>query len=79
MLSSQNAMRIMIELRRFKNKSGHWPWSLNKIAHSLPKDILTDPLNNSSYIYKPVGKSFEFYSAGPDTRRKIKIEKFWTP
>ena len=62
--ASQQATRILIALRRHKEKTGTWPQSLEQIEPKLPEKMLIDPQNNSSFVYKRDGDSFVFYSKG---------------
>ena len=64
MLRARRANRILVALRRCKNKTGHWPKSLDEIRSSLPKEILVDPSNNGSFVYVPADDGFRFYSRG---------------
>ena len=51
-LAERRRMYILIALRRYKNKTGHWPQSLDRIKPSLSNEILTDPVNNELFIYE---------------------------
>lgn len=66
LLTSRRGNRILIALRRCKNKTGRWPQSLDQIKSSLSKEILTDPHNNGSFVYKLTDDGFKLYSKGPD-------------
>jgi len=52
---------ILIALRRYKNKKGHWP---DVIQSSLQAEIFIDPYNNGSFVYKLTDDSFKLYSKG---------------
>jgi hypothetical protein len=60
------ATPILIALRRHKQKTGVWPETLEQIEPKLPEQMLTDPQNNGSFIYKRTGDDFVFYSKGPN-------------
>ena len=64
--ASQQAIRILIALRRHKEETDTWPETLEQIEPKLPEQMLTDPQNDGSFIYKRHGNSFIFYSKGPN-------------
>jgi hypothetical protein len=64
--SSRQAIRILIALRRYKEKTGTWPETLEQIEPKLPEQMLIDPQNNGPFIYKLAGNDFVFYSKGPN-------------
>jgi hypothetical protein len=66
MLSERRGLRILIELRRFKGRTGQWPESLDPIASSLPPEALIDPSSGGPYVYKSSEQSFSLYSIGPN-------------
>ena len=63
-IATARGVRILVALRRYKNKSGHWPRFLNDIKSQLPDEVFTDPINNGSFIYKPTDDGFKLYSKG---------------
>ncbi|MHC4567732.1 MAG: hypothetical protein ACYTE3_18465, partial [Planctomycetota bacterium] len=63
-LASRRTVHILIALRRFKNKIGHWPQSLDRIRPSLSKETLTDPRDNTPFVYELTGKNFKLNSQG---------------
>jgi len=63
-LSDRRGSRILIALKRYKNKTGNWPQSLDEIKSSLRVEVLTDPRNNGAFVYKLTEDSFELYSIG---------------
>jgi hypothetical protein len=62
--SQRKSVRIIIALRRYKNSHGTWPESLDEIKDTLPAELLVDPVNNDSYVYKLTEDNFELYSKG---------------
>lgn len=68
-LCERRACHVLVELRRFKERTRHWPDGLDEIGSFLDPMALTDPQNGGSYMYRldTVG-GFELYSAGPDGR-----------
>ena len=54
----------MIGLRRYKNKNGHWPESLDDIKSLAPAEIFVDPVNDDSFVYKLTEENFTLYSKG---------------
>jgi len=67
LLSSRQSTRILIALRRHKEKTGAWPETLEQIEPKLPGQMLIDPQNNGPFVYKRDGDDFVFYSKGPNT------------
>jgi len=65
-LTVRYGTRILIAIRRHKNKNGTWPKSLDQIKSSLSKETLTDPHNNGSFVYKLTDEGFKLYSKGPN-------------
>ncbi len=57
-------VRIMIALRRYKNKTGDWPESLDDIKSLAPAEIFVDPINGNSFVYKLTEENFTLYSKG---------------
>ena len=64
LLVKRRGNRILIALRRFKNKHGTWPKSLDSLKNLVPAEILIDPINNKSFVYKLTADSFTLYSKG---------------
>jgi len=63
-LTNRRRMHILIALRRFKNKTGHWPQSLDRIKPPLSKETLTDPRDNTPFVYELTGEDFKLHSKG---------------
>jgi len=63
-LAISRGVYILVALRRYKNEHGCWPESLDEIKFSLSVEILTDPQNNSSFIYKVTKDGYALYSKG---------------
>jgi hypothetical protein len=64
--SARQGTVILIALRRFRDKTGRWPQSLEQIKGLVGQEILTDPVNNGSFAYKPTETGFTLYSTGPN-------------
>jgi len=64
LLTENRGSRIIIALRRYKNKTGHWPESLEEVESFAPAEIFVDPTNGSSFVYKLTDDSFTLYSKG---------------
>jgi hypothetical protein len=56
--------RILIALRRYRNKNGQWPESLDPIKDLVPGEILVNPINGGSFVYKLTEENFTLYSKG---------------
>ncbi len=63
-LVTRRGHRILIALRRHKIKTGKWPEDVDEIQSSLSEEILTDPFNSGSFVYKLSDDTFELYSKG---------------
>jgi hypothetical protein len=63
-IAEQRGSRIIIALRRYKNKNDVWPESLNDIKSIAPEEIFVDPFNEGSFVYKLIDDSFKLYSKG---------------
>jgi hypothetical protein len=58
------ANRLIIALRRYKNKHSHWPENLDEVKSLAPAEILIDPINGNGFVYKLTEESFTLYSKG---------------
>jgi hypothetical protein len=74
-IATARGIHILIALKRYKVATGHWPDSLERIQ-SLTEEILTDPINGSSFIYKRAADTFALYSQG---RNNIDNRGRWEP
>ena len=63
-IADNRASRLMVALRRYKNEHGQWPDSLEPVKDLVPKEILVDPVNGGSFVYKLTGENFTLYSKG---------------
>jgi len=63
-LAYRRGSRILIALRRYKNTNGRWPQTLDGIKNLAPADILIDPINGGSFVYKLTEENFILYSKG---------------
>ena len=74
--ADRHGTQIVIALKRYKYKNGKWPEKLDEIKPYLSsEDIIIDPQNNGSFVYKLKDNSFILYSTGPnriDENGKIK-------
>lgn len=64
MLANRRASRILVELRRSKNRTGNWPKSLDQIESHVPDIVLIDPHCDSSFVYRRTDAEFILYSIG---------------
>ena len=55
---------MIIALRRHKNSNGHWPQRLEDVNSLVPAEILIDPINSDSFVYKLTEDNFILYSKG---------------
>ncbi len=64
-VAERRATRIMVGLRRYKNRTGLWPRRLQEIEDELPSETFVDPLNGGSFAYGLfAGRVFTLYSKG---------------
>jgi hypothetical protein len=63
-IAQQRGSRLIIALRRYKNKNGSWPVSLNEVKSSASEEIFIDPINGDSFVYKLTDENFTLYSKG---------------
>jgi hypothetical protein len=63
-ITQQRGGRLIIALRRYKNKNGNWPRSLDDIEPSTPEEIFVDPINGDPFVYELTDKNFMLYSKG---------------
>ncbi len=63
-MASARGLRIIVALKRHRIETGQWPGSLDEVAASLPKPILTDPLSEDPFVYRRTNRGFELYSTG---------------
>jgi len=57
-------LHILIALRRYRNKAGKWPESLDQIK--LSGEVLTDPHGSGAFVYRLTDDGFTLYSKGPN-------------
>jgi hypothetical protein len=72
LLANRRGTEILIALRRFKNKTGNWPESLDEIKPFVSKEILINPQSNKPFVYQPNEYGFVLYGTG---RNKIYIHE----
>ena len=65
-LADKRGNRILIELRRYKNQNGQWPEKLEQIKSFVDPNVLIDPQNNGSFVFKKADNDFILYSRGPN-------------
>jgi hypothetical protein len=58
------ASRLMISLRRYKNKNGDWPERAEDIKEFGKGELLVDPVNGQEYVYQYNNGDFVLYSKG---------------
>ena len=63
-VSDRRALKIIIELRRYKNKHSHWPKTLDEIKALAPAEVFVDPVSGDSFVYKLADDTFRLYSKG---------------
>ena len=63
-IAEQRGARVIFALRRYKNKTGHWPETLDDIKDLIPDEILVDSINGGSFVYRLTEENFTLYSKG---------------
>jgi hypothetical protein len=63
-IAQQRGALLTIALRRYKNKTSHWPGSLDEVKPFASAEIFIDPINGGSFIYKLTDENFTLYSKG---------------
>jgi len=63
-IAEQRGNKIIIALRRYRNEHGRWPETLDSIKNLVPEEILVDPINGGSFVYKLDEENFTLYSKG---------------
>lgn len=61
-LARRRACHIVIGLRRYKNKCGRWPATLEDIKSLTPARAFIHPIDGCSFGYKLVGDGFRLYN-----------------
>ena len=62
--SDRRGCKIIIALRRYKNKAGRWPEGMDDVKDLVPAEIFVDPINGGSFVYKLTDDNFTLYSKG---------------
>jgi hypothetical protein len=66
LLADRHGNQILILLRNYKDKMGHWPQNLEELQPLADKEILIDPQNNGPFVYKTTEDDFILYGKGPN-------------
>jgi hypothetical protein len=66
LLADRHGNHILILLRNYKDKTGHWPQSLDELQPLADKKIFIDPQNNGPFVYKTTEDDFILYGKGPN-------------
>jgi hypothetical protein len=68
-LTEFRAVRILLELRRYRNETGVWPAGLDDLHGRVPPPALLDPVTRKPFDYRLTGNTFQLQT--PDSRRSI--------
>jgi hypothetical protein len=63
-VTDKRGTQIIIGLRRYKNRNGRWPETLEDIRLLAPAEAFVDPSNDGSFVYKLREDAFILYSRG---------------
>ncbi len=64
LLADRRGVHVIIALRRYRDRTGKWPGSLEEIRSSAPQDVLVDPSNGGAFVYRLTEDGFTLYSRG---------------
>jgi len=64
LIAGNRGNRLLVALRRYKDKTGQWPERLEDIKTPAKPEIFIDPINNGFFVYKLTEDSFKLYSKG---------------
>jgi hypothetical protein len=67
-IALERGARLIVALRRYKNKNGTWPANLDDVRPLAKEEIFIDPTNGSSFVYKLIDEGFILYSKGKNGR-----------
>lgn len=65
LLARSRGLHVLVALRRYKNKNGRWPETLDQIKPQVPAEMFLDPFG-SPLAYKLTNDTFTLYSKGPN-------------
>ncbi len=63
-IAGNRGSRLLVALRRYKDKTGQWPERLEDIKTPAQPEIFIDPFNGGAFVYKLTEESFTLYSKG---------------
>ena len=63
-IAQERGARLIVALRRYKDKNRTWPMNLDDVRPLAREEIFIDPTNGSSFIYKLTDDGFTLYSKG---------------
>ena len=62
--AKRRSIPLLVALRRYRNRMGHWPDTLDEIRQSVPEGILADAQHATRFTYWRMTGGFELYSTG---------------
>jgi hypothetical protein len=63
-IAQKRAARLVVAMRRYKNRNGYWPESLDDIQSFVQAEDLIDSVNGGSFVYRLTDENFILYSKG---------------
>ncbi|MCU0914889.1 MAG: hypothetical protein MUC88_10030 [Planctomycetes bacterium] len=63
-LSLRRGTWLALGLRRYHDRHGAWPESLDQISEYVPPEAFRDPMTGETFVYRPEADSFALYSTG---------------
>ena len=67
-IALERGARLVVALRRYKNKNRTWPANLDDVRPLAKEEIFIDPTNGCSFVYRLVDEGFILYSKGKNGR-----------
>jgi hypothetical protein len=62
--AENRAAQLIVGLRRYKNRNGRWPETLEHIRSLAPAEAFVDPSNGGAFVYRLRADGFIIYSKG---------------
>ena len=63
-LANRRGTLLMVAMRRYMNKTGRWPESLDDIRDMAAAENFLDPVSGGEFVYRLTAEGFTLYSKG---------------
>ncbi len=64
LLATRRGIHVLVGLKRYRDKHGAWPQSLDDIQPQVSAEALIDPFNDLRFVYRLTEDAFTLYSKG---------------